>query len=92
MSEAVARAMATGCRDASHADFALSVTGIAGPGGGNPPEKPIGLVYVGLATGAGATVKKLLLGDHLLRCEIRDRACKSALNVLRLHLIESAAS
>lgn len=48
VSEPTARAMAEGARQLFKADYALSVTGIAGPGGGTP-TKPVGLVYVGLA-------------------------------------------
>jgi len=48
VSEPVARAMAAGALANSHADIAVAVTGIAGPGGGTP-EKPVGLVYVGAA-------------------------------------------
>jgi len=44
----VAEAMAKGALHRSKADVAISVTGIAGPGGGSP-EKPVGLVYIGLA-------------------------------------------
>jgi len=86
ISEPVAAAMAAGCRLAAGADLALSITGIAGPDGGRPPDKPVGLVYVGLADAAGVEVKKLLLGDTLGREEIRDRSTKIALNLLRLRL------
>ncbi len=48
VSSEVAKAMAEGLREATHADIALSVTGIAGPGGGTP-GKPVGTVFVGLA-------------------------------------------
>jgi nicotinamide-nucleotide amidase len=64
VSEATARAMAEGLRKVSGADICLSVTGVAGPGGGSA-EKPVGLVYLGLATAAGAKVRRLqLTGDR----------------------------
>ncbi len=83
VSEEVARAMATGCKTASGASIAVSVTGIAGPSGGNPPEKPVGLVYLGLANETGVAVKRIHLGEHHDRGLIRDLACSAALNWLR---------
>ncbi len=91
VSAPVARAMVIGCRDAAGADLALSITGIAGPGGASPPEKPVGLVFIGLADSAGVQVKRILFGEHLRRDQIRDRSCKTALNMLRLRIIEGTS-
>ena len=65
VSRPVARAMVIGALDHSMADIAASVTGIAGPGGGSP-EKPVGLVYIGIATrGQDPIIHKLNLdGDR----------------------------
>jgi len=85
VSEEVARAMAEGVRQRAKADIGLSTTGIAGPTGGTP-EKPIGLVYVGLATDQGSHAERLqVLGTRDI---VKDRAARNALNVLRLHLAQ----
>lgn len=57
VSPQTAEAMAMGARQLFEADYALSVTGIAGPGGGTP-EKPVGLVYIGLAGSQGVKVER----------------------------------
>jgi nicotinamide-nucleotide amidase len=87
VSEPAAEAMAIGCRLAAGSDYALSITGIAGPSGGSPPEKPVGLAYIGLAHAAGVETLRVLCGEHLTRDEMRDRSCKTALNLLRLRLL-----
>lgn len=73
VSEACALQMASGARTAIGTDLAISVTGIAGPGGGSA-EKPVGLVYLGIAGDAGVRALKLLLGDAGDRTAIRERA------------------
>jgi PncC family amidohydrolase len=59
VSESVALAMARGARAAFAADLAVSTTGIAGPGGATP-TKPVGLVYIAIATGAGERCERYL--------------------------------
>jgi PncC family amidohydrolase len=54
VSAPTAEAMAIGARTRLQSDYAISVTGIAGPNGGTP-EKPVGLVYIGMATPDGHT-------------------------------------
>ncbi len=64
VSAQVARAMALGARDRLMATFAVSVTGIAGPGGGTP-AKPVGLTYLGLAGPDGVDVRRFVwTGDR----------------------------
>lgn len=84
VSAEVAEAMASGVRDRFGAGVGLAVTGIAGPGGGSP-EKPVGLVYLGLATADGAVKSlKLELGPEQPRDVIRRRSAKYAMNWARL--------
>ncbi len=73
--------MALGAARVSGADIAVSLTGIAGPGGGTA-EKPVGLVYVGAARGDEVYVAKLLLGNRD-RQSIRISAANRALDYAR---------
>lgn len=80
VSDGVARAMATGVRARFQSAIGLSITGIAGPGGGTP-EKPVGTVWVGVdLNGEVHAVQAMLPGD---RNEIRYRAAQLALDTLR---------
>ena len=75
-----ARAMAEGVRRLVASDWALSVTGVAGPGGGSA-QKPVGLVHLGIAGPGGAASQELRLrGD---RQAVRDRSSALALHLLR---------
>lgn len=85
VSAAAAQAMAEGARRMFSSTYALSVTGIAGPTGGMP-DKPVGLVFFGLATSAGVTVREVRFGGDAPRAVIRERAAHTALNLLRLRL------
>ncbi len=78
--------MAAGTLLISSADYALSVTGIAGPDGGTP-EKPVGTCFIGLADRSGVTTAKLFF-DRGDRRWIRQMCCQHALNLLRMKLIE----
>jgi nicotinamide-nucleotide amidase len=73
----VAEAMAKGTLHRSKAHVAVSVTGIAGPGGGSP-EKPVGLVYIGLARKDGwSQVERCLFSGD--RDEVRSQTVERAL-------------
>lgn len=76
-----AAAMARGAISRAGVDLAVSITGLAGPGGGTP-QKPVGLVYLGLATReGGARVERRVFPGN--RAEIRRAAMIEALEMLR---------
>ena len=85
VSEPVARDMAENARRICAADYAVSATGIAGPDGGTP-DKPVGLVYLAAAGPDGTTIRECRFSTRLDRTAIRDRAAKTALNMLRHEL------
>jgi nicotinamide-nucleotide amidase len=87
VSPQVAAAMAEGVRTRLGADLGLATTGVAGPSGGTP-EKPVGLVYVGLATLKGTETRRLDIGSDQPRDIIQRRSSKAALNWVRLTLLE----
>lgn len=78
VSEPVAVLMSRGARRASGSDIAVSVTGIAGPGGGSD-EKPIGLVYISLATKYGCICRKCNFEGT--RDNIRNQTCDTAISM-----------
>jgi nicotinamide-nucleotide amidase len=84
VSDPVARAMAAAARERMSVDYALSVTGVAGPDGGTE-QTPVGTVFIGLATPSGVHARRIRFpGD---RNRIRALAAQTALDLLRLHLI-----
>ena len=89
VSAPVAEAMALGVRRLTGSDWALSVTGIAGPDGGTP-DKPVGLVFVGVAGPDGCSTEMLRLGNTRGREWIRTVSAGEVLNCLRLRLMANA--
>lgn len=88
VSPEVAVAMAEGARDRAGSHYAVAVTGIAGPSGGSR-EKPVGLVYVGLAHRDRSWAERFWFSGS--RSRIRWAASQAALNALRLELIAGGA-
>lgn len=82
VSEPVARAMAEGALKNSRADIAVSVTGVAGPGGGTP-MKPVGLVHFGAARTGRSILHEMQLFGDIGREEIRLKSVEVALNLMR---------
>jgi nicotinamide-nucleotide amidase len=86
VSAQVARAMAEGALAHSRAGIAVSVTGVAGPGGGSP-EKPVGLVHFGLARRGTQTIHVEARFGAIGRTEIRLATVERALDLIRQHAI-----
>lgn len=86
VSAPTAEAMAKGMRERSGTDYAISVTGIAGPDGGTE-EKPVGTVFIGYADANQVkSVKFILPGDRYL---VRWRASSAALDYLRRQMLKN---
>jgi nicotinamide-nucleotide amidase len=84
VSAEVAEAMAVGVASLLGCDCALSVTGVAGPGGGTE-DKPVGLVYLGSMLNGVAEYERLRLWGR--RDQVRERAALAALDMLRRRLL-----
>ena len=84
VSEGVARAMAEGAREKFGADFALAVTGIAGPAGGTK-AKPVGTVFIALAGAPGTVVERKF--NPCGRERFKDLTAQQALEMLRARLV-----
>ena len=85
VSEECAIAMAQGVREATGAEYALSITGIAGPDGGSE-EKPVGTTFIGLASMHTTVARKFLFGTS--REANRIRASYAALEMLRREILD----
>ncbi len=88
VSREVAAAMAYGIRKSANVSVGLSVTGIAGPGGGTK-TKPVGLVYIGLDDGTGRPITQEFR-FHGDRSVIKERSSQAALDLLRRWLLNKA--
>jgi nicotinamide-nucleotide amidase len=86
VSHEVAEAMAIGVRRHLGTQYGVSATGIAGPGGGTD-DKPVGLVYIGIAHENGASVEKHRFTND--RLDNKFRTSQAALDLIRRALIES---
>tara|TARA_B100002052_G_scaffold175162_1_gene159375 strand:+ start:97 stop:1302 length:1206 start_codon:yes stop_codon:yes gene_type:complete len=86
VSASVVEAMAQGARQQLSSDWAIAVSGIAGPGGGSA-AKPVGLVHLAVAGPEGCTTLEKRYGCHRGRDWIRGLSVGDALNLLRLQLI-----
>lgn len=88
VSEETAVAMVRGVRALTGANIGLAVTGIAGPGGGTP-AKPVGLVYIALATEKYLDCRRFILPGH--RGAVREGTVNTALNMLKRYLQAESA-
>ena len=84
VSEECCRAMAVGARERAGADYAAAVTGIAGPGGGTP-DKPVGLVFLGIADAGGCEVERHLWPSS--REQFKQRVSQMTLDLIRRRII-----
>lgn len=83
VSSECARAMAEGIKKVGGCDLGLAVTGIAGPGGGTP-SKPVGLVFMALATKKSTSVKEFRFPGS--RLDIKEQTARQALGMVLEHL------
>lgn len=85
VSKTVVEQMAIGAKKHLKTDFALATSGIAGPDGGTP-EKPVGTVWIALASESGVVSEKFLFGNN--RQRNTQRSVLGAINMLRKHLLD----
>ncbi len=85
VSSEVAMAMAHGIRVQSKADISISITGIAGPGGGSE-EKPVGTIFIGISDKDRTDAHHFLFSGN--RYEIQHLVAQTALDIIRRHLLK----
>ena len=85
VSEPVARMMAEGALEASRANIAVAITGVAGPGGGTR-MKPVGTVHVACARENRAVVHEMLQVGDIGRENVRMAAVECALNLIQIQM------
>lgn len=83
VSRPVAEQLAINARHIANTDYAIGITGIAGPTGASQ-QKPLGLVYIALADESGTIVEKNIFNGN--RGIVRHRAALTALNMLRIRI------
>jgi len=86
VSEEVVREMAEGIRERFHTDYAVATSGIAGPDGGTP-EKPVGTVWIAVASARGTTARRFFFNDE--RSRFIRRTALAALDILRKEIANS---
>lgn len=84
VSKQTAEYMALGAAKVTESDIAVSVTGLAGPGGGTK-EKPVGLVYIGCYYKGDVKVKEFIFSGD--RTSVREQACEEALRLVYERLV-----
>ncbi|WP_373007098.1 CinA family protein [Hyphomonas sp.] len=85
VSEPVARMMAEGALEASRANIAVAITGVAGPGGGTR-MKPVGTVHIACARENRAVVHEMLQLGDVGRSEVRMASVETALNLIQVQM------
>ncbi len=83
VSEQTAKEMAENVRQILNTNIGVSITGIAGPGGGTP-EKPVGTVFIGISGDKGDKVEKFQFNGS--RTEIKEKTVEAALVLIQVYL------
>ena len=85
VSEPVVSDMALNAMGLFDVDYTIATSGLAGPDGGTP-EKPVGTVWIAVATPVRLATKEFRFGSRMGRKQIIERAARAALNMLRIEI------